>query len=67
MLFSNKRNENETLNNDSDKMKPVSFADMTYDGQPIPTWLQEPAFESQTEEDQEESLPEWLQDPADFC
>ena len=64
MLFTHARNKE--LRNELAKMEKISFAEMTYNGKPLPAWLREPAFDSQFIEDKEEKLPEWLQEPVKF-
>lgn len=64
MLFTHARNKK--YQDDFNKMKPSAFAEMTYDGRPIPVWLQEPAFDSQLEENNKEKFPKWLQEPVNF-
>ena len=62
MLFTHVRNKK--AQDYMSKMEQNSFAEMTYQGRPIPKWLQEPAFMPNLQEKEEEILPAWLQEPA---
>lgn len=55
----------ENMREDKNKQENKPFAEMTYNGQPIPKWLQEPAYKLEPEHDKPE-LPKWLQEPVHF-
>ena len=57
--------QNENKREDKSKQENKPFAEMTYNGQPIPKWLQEPAYKLEPEHEQDE-LPKWLKEPVHF-